>query len=74
MAYRLWVLIAGVIAYIGSFVCFQSYPTLRGVLCMLCAFVMAVGIILVGNKFDDLESEVKELRKQIVRMEMEAEK
>ena len=57
MAYRLWVLIAGVIAYIGSFVCLQSYPTLRGILCMFCAFIMGVGIVLVGNKFDDLKSE-----------------
>ena len=71
MSYRLWVLISGVIAYIGSFVCLQSHPTLRGILCMFCAFIMGVGIVLVGNKFADLKKEVEELRKQIVRMEKE---
>jgi len=67
MAYRLYVIVAGVIGYVASFVCFQSYPTLRAILCMFCACVMGFGVVLVANKFEDLESEVEELRKQIAK-------
>lgn len=65
MAYRLYVIVAGVIGYVASFVCFQSYPTLRTFLCLFCACVMGFGVVLVANEFNDLESEVDELRKQI---------
>lgn len=69
MVYRLSVLIAGVIGYIVSFVYLQSHMTLGAILCMFCAFVIGIGIVLVGEKFDDLKGEVEELRKQIARME-----
>lgn len=69
MAYRLYVIVAGVIGYVASFVCFQSYPGLRAFLCMFCACVMGFGIVLVANKFEDLKDEVKGLRKQIAKSE-----
>lgn len=70
MTYRLFVLIAGVMGYIGCLVWFQD-SILRTVLFIFCAFVIGVGGVLVSDKFEHLESEVDKLREQITRMERE---
>lgn len=72
MNFRLWFLIAGVMGYAGCLVQFQDLAA-KAIASVFCAFIIGIGIVLVADKFDDLESEVKELREQIARIEKEEE-
>jgi hypothetical protein len=68
MSYKLWVLVAGLISHTWCVVGFQDTAA-RMISSMLCAFIMGIGIVLVGDKFEHLENEVAKLREQITQPE-----